>query len=94
MAHRKEREITNCTLISAQELNLFDIIKGRGQKPKHTGDYIFKIIIDSFAVSALLAIDDCTDSTLTHIHYNYIQSKFHALDRSNRSALARVSTSL
>ena len=50
MAHRKEREIANCTLISAQELNLFD----RGQKPKHTGNYIFKIIIDSFAVSALL----------------------------------------
>ena len=92
MAHRKEREIANCTLISAQELNLFNIIKGRGQKPKHTGNYIFKIIIDSFAVSALLAIDDCTDSTLTHIHY--VQSKFHALDRSNRSALARVSTSL
>ena len=92
MAHRKEREIANCTLISAQELNLFDIIKGRGQKPKHNGNYIFKIIIDSFAVSALLAIDDCTNSTLTHIHY--IQSKFHALDRSNRSALARVSTSL
>jgi len=83
MAHRnrKEREITNCTLISAQELNLFDIIKGRGQKPKHTGDYIFKIIIDSFAVSALFAIDDCTDSTLTHIHYTYSPSSMDLTDQ-------------
>ena len=66
MAHIERKEKS---LISAQELNLFNIIKGRGQEPKHTGNYIFKIIIDSFAVSAILAIDVCTYSTLTHIHY-------------------------
>ena len=80
MAHRKEREITNCTLTSAQELNLFDIIKGRGQKPKHTGNYIFKIIIDSFAVSALLAIDDCTIQHL-HIYITYSLNSMHLTDQ-------------
>lgn len=81
MAHRKEREIANCTLISAQELNLFDIIKGRGQKPKHTGNYIFKIIIDSFAVSVFFLPLMFVPIQHLHMHITYSLNSMHLTDQ-------------